>query len=114
MQARIFTTNEHGRYVPRTATFGTRLGGITTARPSGEENRGFMGFGVAITGASCWNLSRMEPRERQTLLRQLYTREGLNLSIGRLTVGSSDYSAEVYSYSVHKFVLPLCLFFCFV
>ena len=32
------------------------------------------------------------------LLKKLYSKEGLGLGIGRLTVGSSDYSAEVYSY----------------
>ncbi len=58
----------------------------------------FLGFGVAITGSSCYNLSLMDPAERRTFLESIYTKKGLGLSVGRLSVGSSDYSAELYSY----------------
>lgn len=59
---------------------------------------GFQGCGVAITGASCYELSLMGEQERQELLELLYTKKGLGLTNGRLTIGSSDYSAELYSY----------------
>lgn len=55
---------------------------------------GFLGFGVAITAASCYNLAQMEPAERRALLEEVYSK----LSFARLTIGSSDYSAELYSY----------------
>lgn len=98
MTVRIYTTNEHGQYVPRTASFGNRLHGASLAQVAKEASRDFLGFGLAITGSSCWNLNLMETEDRRSLLRKLYTEEGLNMSIARLTVGSSDYSAEVYSY----------------
>ena len=62
-----------------------------------KANREFKGFGVAITGASCYNLSIMDSDARKELLTNIYTSDGLGLSVGRLTIGSSDYSAEVYS-----------------
>ncbi len=58
----------------------------------------FQGFGVAITGSSCYNLSLMEDKERTELLKKIYSKDGMNLSVGRLTIASSDYSAELYSY----------------
>lgn len=58
----------------------------------------FIGFGVAITPASCYNLSLMEADEREAFLKKIYSKEGLNLNVGRLCVGASDYSAELYSY----------------
>lgn len=58
----------------------------------------FLGFGVAITPASCYLLSQMEREERTALLQQIYGKEGLGLSVGRLCIGASDYSAELYSY----------------
>ena len=58
----------------------------------------FNGFGVALTGASCYNLMQMEKEERQKLLKYIYTEEGLNLSVARIPVGSCDYSAEIYTY----------------
>jgi len=60
--------------------------------------RAFEGFGVAITGSSCYNLSQMEPAERRQLLQRIYGEEGLGLCNARITFGSSDYSAELYSY----------------
>lgn len=63
-----------------------------------NENKGFLGFGVAITGSSCYNLSIMEKNERTELLKKIYSSNGIELSVGRLSIGASDYSAEVYSY----------------
>ena len=58
----------------------------------------FQGFGVALTGSSCYLLSEMDPTARKHFLRSIYTKDGLNLSVARLSIGSSDYSAELYSY----------------
>lgn len=58
----------------------------------------FLGFGAAITGSSCYNLNLMDADARREVLKKIYSKNGLNLSVARLTIGSSDYSAELYSY----------------
>ena len=64
-----------------------------------EESAGSgCSFGVAITPSSCYELMQMDPEKRAVLLRQIYGRDGLGLSIGRLCIGSCDYSPELYSY----------------
>ena len=99
MKAKVYTTNQHGEYTEHPLFNSARLSGITTAEAvNSDTNQGFQGFGVAITGSSCYNLSLMEKEERQKLLKHLYSSEGLGLRVGRLTVGSSDYSAELYTY----------------
>lgn len=99
MRATIYTTNAYGEYRYKPVPHGTTLSGITTAvAAEGTAHTGFMGLGVAITGSSCYNLSQMESGERQKILQHLYTKDGLNFQIGRLSVGASDYSAELYSY----------------
>lgn len=76
-----------------------RAGGISTVTVGNTPIKsGNLGFGVAITGASCYNLSKMEPADRTEFLKSIYGRDGLNLSVARLTIGSSDYSAEAYTY----------------
>lgn len=40
----------------------------------------------------------MSEENRDKLLCDIYGIDGLNLSVGRLSIGSSDYSADVYSY----------------
>ena len=57
-----------------------------------------IGFGVALTGSSCYELATLPPEKRRALLHEIYSPEGLGLSVARLTMGSSDYSAELYSY----------------
>jgi glucosylceramidase len=70
-------------------------------------NENFKGFGVAITGSSCYNLSIMEKNERKELLNKIYSDNGIGLSVGRLSIGASDYSAEVYSYDDEPFDVEL-------
>ncbi len=75
------------------------LSGAITLTPSSEPvTHDFLGFGVAITGSSCYLLSKMKKEERAVLLRDLYTPSGLDLSVARITIGASDYSAELYTY----------------
>ncbi len=57
------------------------------------------GFGVAITGSSCYLLSKMNEEKRSALLEDVYGKDGLGLSVGRVSIASSDYSAEIYSYN---------------
>ena len=69
---------------------------LTIGQEPATDN--FLGFGVAITGSSCYLLNQMTSDERTALLEDLYTEKGLNLSVGRISIASSDYSAELYSY----------------
>jgi len=57
-----------------------------------------LGFGGAFTDASCYLLSRMEPEPRKVLLEELVGAQGLQLSVGRTCIGSSDYSRSAYSF----------------
>ena len=63
-----------------------------------EQAFGAISVGVAITGASCYNLSLMEKESRKELLEGIFSNKGMGLTNARLCVGASDYSAELYSY----------------
>ena len=62
------------------------------------STKNFLGFGVAITPSSCYELSLMEPSERRAFLEKIYGKKGLGLRVARLCIGSCDYSPELYSY----------------
>lgn len=95
----MFITNNFGEYIERDVFSGASLSGIDTVLPEREVNNdSFIGYGVAITGSSCYNLMKMEPTERHELLTRLYGKDGLHFGIGRLTIGASDYSPELYTY----------------
>lgn len=57
-----------------------------------------LGFGGAFTDASCYLFSQLNAADRAALLRDLYGPEGLRFSLGRICIGSSDYTTSVYSF----------------
>jgi glucosylceramidase len=57
-----------------------------------------LGFGAALTDASCYLLEQLDPAARRTLLEECFGPSGLRLSVARTTIGSSDYSLSAYSY----------------
>lgn len=95
---KIIMTNDYGEKIEKPIYSGVNLSGILTATKKDSVNENFGGFGVALTGSSCYNLSLMEKSERAALFQSIYGKDGIGLSVARLTIGASDYSAEIYSY----------------
>lgn len=110
MAYQIFTDKDHNESV-REVFPGVRMPGAIDVSVGKEPSvKGFYGFGAAITGSSCYLLSQMDKTARRALLERVYGKDGIGLSVGRLTVGSSDYSAEIYSYDDHPFDTDLSHF----
>ena len=57
-----------------------------------------LGFGGAFTDAACFTLNRLSAPEREKLFHELFHPSEMGLSVGRLCVGSSDYSTKLYSF----------------
>ena len=103
MSAKItFTDQAHSLSEREIFTF-QYVPGAVTLQVSSQSYNGFAGFGVAITPASCYELSLMNSFERKELLRHIYSKDGIGLSVGRVCVGSCDYSPEIYSYDDYPF-----------
>lgn len=62
------------------------------------------GFGPALTGSTCYNLRAvMEPSARTALLKELFDpKEGLGFSMVRVTIGSSDFGLDEYTWCDKK------------
>ena len=68
-----YSTNKYGENIPAPLKEALYMGGPAIAKVAdGKKNSGFLGFGVAITGSSCYNLAKMESSERRALLEQIY------------------------------------------
>ena len=99
MHIKQYLTTENLEFVTREIFPSVHMPGTYQLKRTGNVlSDDFLGFGVAITGSSCYDLALMEPNDRAALIRNLYTKDGIGLSIARLSVGASDYSAELYSY----------------
>jgi glucosylceramidase len=57
-----------------------------------------LGFGAAMTDASCYLLGQLDETARRALLDDAFGPHGLRLSVARTTIGASDYSLNAYSY----------------
>jgi glucosylceramidase len=57
-----------------------------------------LGFGAALTEASCYLLEQLDAGKRAAILEESFGASGLRFSVARTTVGSSDYSLNAYSY----------------
>ncbi|HEX4036517.1 MAG TPA: glycoside hydrolase family 30 beta sandwich domain-containing protein [Acidobacteriaceae bacterium] len=100
-QIRAWQTTPRGFWQPLDAlTWQT----AQPASPSGvrlepaQRFQSILGFGAALTGASCYLLQQLDPPKRRALLDECFAPAGLGLSVARTTIGSSDYSLTAYSY----------------
>jgi glucosylceramidase len=64
------------------------------------------GFGAAFTDAATLAYNALAPASRAALLRSYWGKGGLDYTIGRIPIGSTDFSTRVYSYNDEQFVRP--------
>jgi glucosylceramidase len=72
-------------------------GNIITLDPT-KRYQPVLGFGAAFTDASCYVFNQLPATERTKLFHELFSSSEMGLSVGRICVGSSDYSVSVYSF----------------
>lgn len=63
-----------------------------------KESHEFTGLGVSFAEASCKLLCELSPERRRELLEMVFSKKGAGISMGRIHVGCSDYSAHIYTY----------------
>lgn len=56
------------------------------------------GFGFSLTGGSALLIRQLPDAQRQTLLHELFSPDGIGVSVLRLTIGASDLSERSFSY----------------
>src|SRR5882757_314785 len=79
----------------------TRSAGLTgslIALDPAKQFQTVLGFGAALTDASCYMLNQLSPSAREKLLHEMFHQSEMALNVCRICMGASDYSASVYSY----------------
>lgn len=65
-----------------------------------EEFQSMLGVGAALTHASAWVFqNNLNPQQRDSLFKVLFTPDGIGIDYTRLCVGASDFSFDFFSYS---------------
>jgi glucosylceramidase len=65
---------------------------------SGTVKQEILGFGGAMTDATCYVLRQLSAAERGPIIRDLFAPEEMGFNVCRTCVGASDYSRTVYSF----------------
>ncbi|KAG6947980.1 hypothetical protein JG687_00015763 [Phytophthora cactorum] len=58
-----------------------------------------IGFGAAFTDSAAINVYKLSPKLQQILLDQYFSENGLQYNLGRVSIGSNDFSTSIYSYN---------------
>jgi glucosylceramidase len=95
---RVITTSGKGTWQASTAAGAKgRAAGVIRVQPK-RRDQPILGFGAALTDAACWMLSRLPSAPREQLMEELFSSEGLALSVCRICVGASDYARTPYTF----------------
>ncbi|MDR1948788.1 MAG: hypothetical protein LBQ38_05300 [Spirochaetaceae bacterium] len=95
---KIIITNP-GRILEERSLVSSALNTGPVVSLTGKTDQTMLGFGAALTDASCVLLQGMPEAKRLALLREIYSPEEGNFSVGRICVGSSDYAETPYDFA---------------
>ena len=62
----------------------------------------FYGFGSAITESSAYNYNKLSISNKRRLIKDYFTKDGLDLNYGRISIGSNDFCLNSFSYAKNK------------
>src|SRR5262249_48827243 len=101
-QISIWVTNDKQRYGTGTPVNwkqgNTKVSSnVITLNPA-KKYQEILGFGAALTEASCYTFNRLAPEARERLFHDLFHTEGMGFNVCRTCIGSSDYATHAYSY----------------
>jgi len=97
----VWLTNDKVRFSPAPPlqwTSGRTAGGNTIVLDPHKTFQEILGFGAALTDASCYMLHQLSPPAREELLNELFGPSQMGFNVCRTCVGASDYSRKVYSF----------------
>src|SRR5579863_2711789 len=63
-----------------------------------DTRQEILGFGAAMTDATCYVLSQLTQSEREAVLNDIFSPSEMGMNVCRTCIGASDYSRNVYSF----------------
>jgi glucosylceramidase len=93
-----FRDKRHAQGAPLDWKPATQVAADAIALDPGTPKQEILGFGAALTDASCYVLSRLAEAERHALMEELFAPGEMALNVCRTCIGASDYSRNAYTY----------------
>jgi glucosylceramidase len=100
-QIKAWRTSGQQRFEPIKAPAwqaGAEVSSVNIRLDPNQRYQQVLGFGAALTDASCYLLEQVDAVKRRAILEECFGASGMRFSVARTTIGSSDYSVSAYSY----------------
>ena len=98
---RVWATYRDKRYAASEALVWKPVSGVAAdaiVLDPATTKQEMLGFGGAMTDATCWVLSQMTADDRGAVMHDLFSPREMALNVCRTCIGASDYSRSVYSF----------------
>ena len=98
---RLFVSKEN-HWLEERKAFKSESGALRIQVEKGLSSFPFLGFGGAFTEASAYVYSSLSEENKKKALEACFGKEGLRYNLGRVCIGSSDFSLSSYFYSAKE------------
>jgi len=96
---KVYETSESGNKLTKIETFQTSDDSVIITLKPEQTLQTISGFGGAFTESSAYLLNKLSKKNRDTILKAYFSREGANYSLTRTHMNSCDFSLTNYSYT---------------
>ena len=99
LSVEVYETSAGGNHLTRITEFGVGESVVTLTLNPNEKFQTITGFGAAFTESSAYLLNKLSKKNRDTIMKAYFAKEGANYSLTRTHMNSCDFSLSQYSYS---------------
>ncbi|MFY0628995.1 MAG: glycoside hydrolase family 30 protein [Flavobacteriaceae bacterium] len=99
LSVEVFETSQSGNKLTAVAEFSVSENASTIVLNPEKKYQTISGFGGAFTESSAYLLNKLSKKNRDTILKAYFAKEGANYSLTRTHMNSCDFSLTNYSYT---------------
>ncbi len=99
LEVEVYETSEKGNKLTRISDFPEPKDSLVIQLRPDKELQTISGFGGAFTESSAYLLNKLSKKQRDTILKAYFSKEGANYSLTRTHMNSCDFSLSNYSYA---------------
>jgi len=99
LNVEVYETSASGNTLTRISKFNTSDSSSVVKILPEQELQTITGFGGAFTESSAYLLNKLSKKNRDTILKAYFAKDGANYSLTRTHMNSCDFSLSQYSYS---------------
>ena len=99
LQVEVFETSAQGNKLTQVSEFPVTDTRVTIELIPEQTFQTISGFGGAFTESSAYLLNKLSQKNRDTILKAYFAKEGANYSLTRTHMNSCDFSLSQYSYT---------------